>query len=85
MVHAGGLGPWVVVLALPSDSGGKSVTLLTLAGSVPVTVDGEEYDVPLTVWLTDSYPHRPPPVYVTPGPGAEGQRRDTFAMSWVAP
>ncbi len=42
---------------------------MTLAGTVAVTVDGEEYDVPLTVWLTDSYPVRPPPVYVTPGPG----------------
>ena len=69
-------------VASSADSNGKSVTLMTLVGNVPMTVDGEEYDVPVTVWLTDSYPLRPPPVYVTPGEGnfLHGVHADSVAV-----
>jgi hypothetical protein len=46
------------------------VTLMTLVGSVPAHVNGEDYEIPITVWLTDSFPRKAPPVYVTPNSGA---------------
>ena len=45
------------------------VTLMTLVGSVPAVVAGEQYEIPVTVWLTDNFPEKAPPVYVTPNPG----------------
>lgn len=42
---------------------------MTLVGTIPAAVAGDTYEIPVTIWITDSFPARSPPVYVTPNPG----------------
>ncbi|XP_010419996.1 PREDICTED: protein ELC-like [Camelina sativa] len=45
---------------------GRSVILLQADGTVPMPFQGVSYNIPVVIWLLDSYPHYPPCVYVNP-------------------
>jgi len=39
-----------------------------LAGTIPVMYNGVQYNIPVSIWVVDAYPHAPPVAYVTPTP-----------------
>ncbi|XP_040993475.1 protein ELC-like [Juglans microcarpa x Juglans regia] len=45
---------------------GRSVNLLQADGTVPMSFQGLTYNIPVIIWLMDSYPRHPPCVYVNP-------------------
>ncbi|RCW19128.1 LOW QUALITY PROTEIN: hypothetical protein GLYMA_12G025000v4 [Glycine max] len=45
---------------------GRSVNLLQADGTIPMTFQGVTYNVPVVIWLAESYPRLPPCVYVNP-------------------
>ncbi|KAJ4833485.1 hypothetical protein Tsubulata_006650 [Turnera subulata] len=47
---------------------GRSVHLLQADGTVPISYHNVSYNIPLIVWLLDSYPRHPPAVYLNPTP-----------------
>ncbi|XP_022945113.1 protein ELC-like [Cucurbita moschata] len=45
---------------------GRSVNLLQSDGTVPMSFQGVTYNIPVVIWLMESYPRHPPCVYVNP-------------------
>ncbi|KAK7258087.1 hypothetical protein RIF29_32524 [Crotalaria pallida] len=45
---------------------GRSVNLLQADGTVPMLYQGVTYNIPVVIWLMESYPRHPPCVYVNP-------------------
>ncbi|CAL0304313.1 unnamed protein product [Lupinus luteus] len=45
---------------------GRSVNLLQADGTVPMPYQGVTYNIPVVIWLMESYPRHPPCVYVNP-------------------
>lgn len=45
---------------------GRAVNLLQAEGTVPVPFQGVTYNIPIVLWLMESYPRHPPLVYVNP-------------------
>lgn len=45
---------------------GTSDTLLSLTGTTPIYYKNACYNIPVTIWLGEQYPHRPPGCFVTP-------------------
>ncbi|KAK7307124.1 hypothetical protein VNO77_39913 [Canavalia gladiata] len=45
---------------------GRSVNLLQADGTIPMSFQGVTYNIPVVIWLLDSYPRHPPCVYVNP-------------------
>lgn len=45
---------------------GRTVNLLQADGTVPMPFQGVTYNIPVVVWLMESYPRHPPCVYVNP-------------------
>ncbi|XP_031424984.1 tumor susceptibility gene 101 protein-like isoform X2 [Clupea harengus] len=45
---------------------GSSKELMSLAGTVPVNYRGNTYNIPICVWLLDTYPYNPPICFVRP-------------------
>ncbi|OIW08826.1 hypothetical protein TanjilG_16407 [Lupinus angustifolius] len=45
---------------------GRSVNLLQSDGTVPMPYQGVTYNIPVVIWLMESYPRHPPCVYVNP-------------------
>ncbi|XP_036391180.1 tumor susceptibility gene 101 protein-like isoform X1 [Megalops cyprinoides] len=45
---------------------GSSRDLMSLAGTVPVSYRGNVYNIPICLWLLDSYPYNPPICFVKP-------------------
>jgi ESCRT-I complex subunit TSG101 len=45
---------------------GRSVNLLQADGTVPMSFQGLTYNIPVIIWLMESYPRHPPCVYVNP-------------------
>ncbi|TYI07451.1 hypothetical protein ES332_A10G228800v1 [Gossypium tomentosum] len=45
---------------------GRSVNLLQADGTVPMPYQGVTYNIPIIIWLIESYPRYPPVVYVNP-------------------
>ncbi|KAL8141629.1 hypothetical protein V2J09_014661 [Rumex salicifolius] len=45
---------------------GRSVNLLQADGTVPMTYQGVTYNIPVVIWLMETYPRHPPCVYVNP-------------------
>ncbi|XP_010534320.1 PREDICTED: protein ELC-like [Tarenaya hassleriana] len=45
---------------------GRSVNLLQADGTVPMPFQGVTYNIPVVIWLLESYPRHPPCVYVNP-------------------
>ncbi|XP_020202868.1 protein ELC-like [Cajanus cajan] len=45
---------------------GRSVNLLQAEGTIPMTFQGVTYNIPVIIWLMESYPRHPPCVYVNP-------------------
>ncbi|KAE9593412.1 putative ubiquitin-conjugating enzyme/RWD, steadiness box (SB) domain-containing protein [Lupinus albus] len=45
---------------------GRSVNLLQADGTVPMPYQGVTYNIPVLIWLMESYPRHPPCVYVNP-------------------
>ncbi|KDO39635.1 hypothetical protein CISIN_1g039489mg, partial [Citrus sinensis] len=45
---------------------GRSVNLLQADGTVPMPFQGVTYNIPVIIWLMESYPRHPPCVYVNP-------------------
>lgn len=46
--------------------GGPPQQLLCLIGTIPIVYNGSNYNIPLNIWIVDSYPFAPPVIYVTP-------------------
>ncbi|EOY19556.1 hypothetical protein QUC31_006054 [Theobroma cacao] len=45
---------------------GRSVNLLQADGTIPMPFQGITYNIPIIIWLMESYPRHPPVVYVNP-------------------
>ncbi|CAH8361946.1 unnamed protein product [Eruca vesicaria subsp. sativa] len=45
---------------------GRSVNLLQADGTIPMPYHGVTYNIPVIIWLLESYPRHPPCVYVNP-------------------
>ncbi|XAR68467.1 hypothetical protein NMG60_11003587 [Bertholletia excelsa] len=45
---------------------GRVVNLLQAEGTVPMVFQGVTYNIPIVIWLMESYPRHPPLVYVNP-------------------
>ncbi|KAF8096180.1 hypothetical protein N665_0316s0025 [Sinapis alba] len=45
---------------------GRSVILLQADGTIPMPFQGVSYNIPVVIWLLESYPRLPPCVYVNP-------------------
>ncbi|KAF2323707.1 hypothetical protein GH714_036660 [Hevea brasiliensis] len=45
---------------------GRSVNLLQADGTIPMPFQGVTYNIPIIIWLMESYPRHPPCVYVNP-------------------
>lgn len=45
---------------------GRESELLALDGTLPVTIGGVVYNIPVCVWLQENHPYMPPLVYVKP-------------------
>ncbi|OMP09157.1 hypothetical protein CCACVL1_00184 [Corchorus capsularis] len=45
---------------------GRSVNLLQADGTIPMPYQGVTYNIPIIIWLMESYPRHPPVVYVNP-------------------
>ncbi|KAK9065454.1 hypothetical protein SSX86_014853 [Deinandra increscens subsp. villosa] len=45
---------------------GRSVTLLQSDGTVPMVFQNVTYNIPVLIWLTETYPRNPPLVFVNP-------------------
>ncbi|CAN8259619.1 unnamed protein product [Cochlearia groenlandica] len=45
---------------------GRSVNLLQADGTIPMPFNGVTYNIPVIIWLLESYPRHPPCVYVNP-------------------
>uniref|UniRef100_A0A6A7G8H7 Tumor susceptibility 101 n=1 Tax=Hirondellea gigas TaxID=1518452 RepID=A0A6A7G8H7_9CRUS len=53
------------VSSFVSNTGAQS-RLLHLIGTIPISFHGNRYNIPVTIWLDETYPARPPICYVTP-------------------
>ncbi|PRQ38058.1 putative ubiquitin-conjugating enzyme/RWD, steadiness box (SB) domain-containing protein [Rosa chinensis] len=49
-----------------THNNGRTVNLLQVDGTVPMTYQGVTYNIPVVFWLIDSYPRSAPCVYVNP-------------------
>ncbi|XP_065867376.1 protein ELC-like [Euphorbia lathyris] len=45
---------------------GRTVNLLQADGTIPMPFQGVTYNIPIIIWLMESYPRHPPCVYVNP-------------------
>ncbi|CAK8576852.1 unnamed protein product [Lathyrus sativus] len=45
---------------------GRTVNLLQADGTIPMTYQSVTYNIPVVIWLMESYPRHPPCVYVNP-------------------
>ncbi|KAK9932736.1 hypothetical protein M0R45_019960 [Rubus argutus] len=45
---------------------GRTVNLLQLDGTIPMPFQGVTYNIPVIIWLVETYPRFPPCVYVNP-------------------
>ncbi|XP_051884777.1 tumor susceptibility 101a [Pristis pectinata] len=45
---------------------GSSQELMSLTGTIPVSYRGNMYNIPVCLWLLDSYPYNPPICFVKP-------------------
>lgn len=48
------------------QSGPGMITLFYLSGVVPITYNGANYNIPVTIYIDPPYPNQPPRVFVTP-------------------
>ncbi|KZT36961.1 UEV-domain-containing protein [Sistotremastrum suecicum HHB10207 ss-3] len=47
---------------------GRTQLLLCVYGLLPITFRNAQYNIPVSLWMTDEYPSKPPIVYVVPTP-----------------
>ena len=45
---------------------GHVARLLTASGTIPIVFQGQKYNIPIAIWLTEGYPYSKPTCYVTP-------------------
>jgi ESCRT-I complex subunit TSG101 len=48
------------------QSANGSITLFYLSGVVPISYNGANYNIPVTIYIDPPYPNQPPRVFVTP-------------------
>jgi len=54
--------------ALASAQQMSQTPVLYLAGTIPIFYNNVQYNIPVSIWLTEAYPFAPPVCYVTPTP-----------------
>ncbi|ESO93311.1 hypothetical protein LOTGIDRAFT_119455, partial [Lottia gigantea] len=74
---------------------GEQRDLLNLEGTIPVTYRGNQYNIPICIWILDTHPQNPPMAYVKPTSSMQirsGQYVDTngkidlpFLREWRHP
>ncbi|KAL3838431.1 hypothetical protein ACJIZ3_023022 [Penstemon smallii] len=52
--------------AVFTHNDGRAVNLLQAEGTVPMSFQGVTYNIPVIIWLMESYPHHAPLVFVNP-------------------
>jgi hypothetical protein len=40
--------------------------IMSLSGTIPIMYNGAQYNIPITVWIPEPYPYKPPVSLVTP-------------------
>ncbi|KAL8552006.1 hypothetical protein ACS0TY_000894 [Phlomoides rotata] len=82
--------------AVFTHNDGRTVNLLQADGTVPITFQGAAYNIPVIIWLMESYPHHAPMVFVNPTRDMMIKRQHPFVSpngvvsvpyihSWVFP
>ncbi|GAB2222586.1 hypothetical protein Droror1_Dr00016705 [Drosera rotundifolia] len=83
--------------ALFTHNDGRSVNLLQADGTLPTPFNGVVYNIPVVIWLLDSYPRNPPAVYLNPTrdmlvkrghrdvDSSSGMVRVPYLSKWVYP
>jgi len=56
-------------LSRPVHDNGRHSLLLQLSGTIPIYYKGSQYNIPVVIWLLETYPAIPPKCYVTPTAG----------------
>lgn len=51
-------------------AGASTTQVLYLYGTIPIFYSGAQYNIPVTIWLTEMYPFQNPVPYVSPTPGS---------------
>jgi len=46
----------------------RKINIGNTIGTIPMYYKGSRYNIPMTFWVVDLYPHHPPVAYVTPTP-----------------
>jgi len=57
---------------------GRTVRLLTAEGTIPIRFQNNTYNIPVSLWLDENYPHTPPICYVKPTPDMEVKHGHPF-------
>jgi len=57
---------------------GRTTNLLQVNGVIPMHYQKAQYNIPITMWLLESYPRQAPRVYVIPLQGMEIKHRHPF-------
>lgn len=57
------------MLVLIAHNDGTTSTLLNLEGTIPIFYRGNQYNIPVEIWLVASYPISPPVCFVRPTAG----------------
>lgn len=55
-----------VKTAVFTHNDGRTSNLLQAAGTIPMYYQDVKYNIPITMWLLETYPRQPPLVFVTP-------------------
>lgn len=60
---------FVAVLNVRAARGPSQAQIMFLSGTVPIVYNSVQYNIPVSIWLVETYPLSPPLAYVTPTPG----------------
>ena len=73
--------PMWIIFNLTPRKGRSTTQVLNLVGTVPISYNGAQYNIPVTIWLVEAYPLSPPVCFVTPTPG--NPKRPTNIHSYL--
>lgn len=86
----------VINTSIFNHNDGTSANVLKAQGTIPMVYRKVTYNIPITIWLLESYCRKPPLVYVTPARNmvikrhhpfvdASGLVSSPYLMNWVFP
>ncbi|KAG0577799.1 hypothetical protein M758_5G175900 [Ceratodon purpureus] len=85
-----------VKTAVFSHIDGRTINVLQAEGTIPIYYHSVKYNIPIVIWLLETYPRQPPLVYVMPtrdmiikprhpNVDASGMVNSPYIQNWVFP